>query len=186
MKHKHLLVGVALGLALLTGCAVKMDTITVNTMIIEKKGTISDISVEDFSGGSYDMAGLEQYVTDEIDSYNQKAGADSVVMKALDTENPIVKVQLTYQDMDSYNGFNDTAYELKNLAEETLTGSFTAADGSTVNATEINGEKLKVLKVSDAMDIIYKGKVLYYNQYVTENDGTYTASGEGEAVLVLK
>ena len=55
-----------------------------------------------------------------------------------------------------------------------------------MNATEINGEKLKVLKVSDAMDIIYKGKVLYYNQYVTENDGTYTASGEGEAVLVLK
>lgn len=187
MKHKHLLTGLVLGTILLTGCSGNMDTITVNTITIEKDGTIQDISVEDFSDGNYNMANLEEFINTEISDYNSKAGEGSIVLDSIQTDSSLIKLQLSYADMEDYNAFNHTEYEYSNFEEAALTGDFTsAADGSTVKAADINDTGMKVLKIGDATNIICKGKVLYYNSYVTEENGTFSASGEGTAVIVLK
>lgn len=187
MKKKHLLIGLVLGAMLLTGCGSRLDSITENTMTIEKDGTITDISVEDFSEGDYDMADLESFVNSEVADYNADAGEERIVLEAFDTENKLAKLELSYTDMEDYNSFNHTTYELCGMGETTISGNFTSvADGSEVKASEITDSDAKILKVADAMNISCKGKVLYYNEYVTEENGTFTASGEGVAVIVFK
>lgn len=187
MRHKHLLVGLVLGTVLLTGCGSKMNSITENTIIIEKDGTISDVSVEDYSTGNYDMAGLEAFINDEIADYNSEAGDGSVVLEKLDTESELVKLQLSYSDIEDYNAFNNTDYVIEGLSAANLSGEFTSvSSGSQVRVADMTETDLQVLKVKDAIDIVCKGKVLYYNGNVTEENGTYTASGNGEAVIVFK
>lgn len=187
MKQKHLLAGLILGTILLTGCGSSFDSVTGNTMTIGKDGTISDVSVEDFSEGNYDMADLEAFVNAEIADYNSEAGEDSIVLDAIDTENKLVKLQLTYSGMDDYNAFNNTEYQLEGFEDVKLSGEFTSvADGTKVSVGDMTDSGMKVLKVEDAMNIICKGKVLYYNDNVTEDNGTYIASGDGEAIIVFK
>lgn len=187
MKLKYLLTGLVLGTVLLTGCSDNFDTVTVNTITIEKDGSIRDISVEDFSDGNYDMANLETFINNEITDYNSQMGETRITLEEIQTESSLVKLQLLYGNMDDYNAFNHTEYEYDNYEKAGLTGEYTvAADGSTIKAADINDTDVKVLKIEDAMNIICKGKVLYYNSYVTEENGAFSASGEGTAVIVLK
>lgn len=187
MKCRWILSGLMVGILLLSGCSSSLDSITENTMILEKKGSISDISVEDFSGNTYNMEDLRRFVQEEIESYNTGAGAENIVLEELNTDSDQVWLQLSYMGMEDYNSFNGTDYVLSDLADTRISGAFTsAADGSTVKAEDITEADLKVLKIGDAMDIICRGKVLYYNAYVTENSGTFTSSGEGEAILVFR
>ena len=45
MKQKHLLIHLMLGLLLLTGCSSGLDSITENTMTVDKDGRLHDVSV---------------------------------------------------------------------------------------------------------------------------------------------
>lgn len=187
MKQKHLLKGLALGVLLLTGCSSNLDSVTVNTMTIEKDGRLQDVSVEDYSGVDYDMSSLEEFINQEISDYNTQAGADSVVLSKLEIDGTMVKLLLSYADMDDYNAFNHTSYEYGNLTDMKLSGDFTSvADGSTVKAADIQDAGVKVLKIEDAMNIVCKSGVLYYNSNVTAENGVFTASGEGTAIIILK
>lgn len=186
MRQKYLLAGLVLGTIFLAGCGSSFDSVTENTMTIEKDGRIQDVSVEDFSDGDYNLNDLQEFIDTEIADYNAKAGEESVVLKQFDIENQVARVQISYTDMEHYNAFNHTSYELEALEDVKLSGSFTAADGSSVSAADISEANGQVLQVEDAMNIVCKGKVLYYNENVTETNGTYTASGEGTAVIVFK
>ncbi len=187
MRQKNWLAALILGAALLTGCSSNLETVAVNTMTIEKDGRIADISVEDFSDGDYDMAKLESFITAEVADYNSQAGEGSITLDKLETESKLVKLQLNYADMDDYNAFNHTEYELADFNASALSGSFTnATDGSQIKPGDMKETDMKVLQIQDAMNIICKGKVLYYNSFVTESNGTFTASGEGTAVIIFK
>lgn len=187
MRQKHLLTVLILGTVLLTGCSGNLDSVAVNTITIEKDGTIADISVEDFSDGNYDMTKLENFIDAEVADYNSQAGEGSITLDKLETENKLVKLQLNYADMEDYNAFNHTEYELTDFDASALSGSFTtAADGSQIKPGDMKEPDMRVLQVQDAMNIVCKGKVLYYNSYVTESNGTFTASGEGTAVIIFK
>lgn len=187
MRQKHLLAVLLLGTALLTGCSSSLDTVTVNTLTIERDGTIADISVEDFSNGNYDMTKLESFINAEVADYNSQAGEGSISLDKLETESELVKLQLRYADIEDYNAFNHTEYELTDFNASELSGSFTsAADGSQIQPGDMNETDMRVLQVQDAMNIVCKGKILYYNSYVTENNGTFTASGDGTAVIVFR
>lgn len=188
MKQGLLIAGIVLSTVLLSGCTGGVDSVTTNTMTIHKDGRIEDVSVEDFSDGDYSMTDLEQFVTDEVADYNAEHGEDSIVLEKLQTEDSMAKLQLTYQDMEAYNAFNHTEYVLKDAADAELSGELIAAedDATTVKVADVDLTGLKVLEISDAMDIICKGRVLYYNSYVTQVNGTFTANGEGIAVIVFK
>lgn len=187
MRRRYLLAGLLIGLMTMTGCGYELDAVSQNTMTIKKDGTIVDVSVEDYSDGDYSMTELETFITDEIAEYNKKHGENRVILDHLNTDNNIGKVQLSYSGMQDYNGFNHTEYELEDISDAELSGSFVSAeDGGSVAAADIQQSGLQVLRICDAMNVVCKKKVLYYNSFVTEQDGTYVLSGEGEAVLILK
>lgn len=187
MKRKHILAALVLGIILLTGCSGNLDTVTINTMTIEKDGTIADVSVEDFSNGNYDLSKLEDFINAEVSDYNSEAGEGSIVVDQIVTEGNIVKLRLNYAGIADYNTFNHTEYELTDFASTSVSGMFTSTtDGSSVKPGDMSDPDMKVLKIQDAMNIICRGKVLYYNADITENNGTFTASGEGTAVIIFK
>lgn len=187
MKRKFILIHLLLGFLILTGCSGNLDGYAVNTMIIEKNGTISDVSVEDFSDGTYDMQELEAYINTEIDEYNETHGEDKIILQQLETENSLVKLQLDYASMEDYNSFNHTDYELSSFADTVVNGEFTStADGSSIRSSDIDAAGMMVLKVQDAMNIVCKGKVLYYNTNVKEQDGVFSATGDNTAIIVFK
>ena len=179
MKRKFILIHLLLGFLILTGCSGNLDGYAVNTMIIEKNGTISDVSVEDFSDGTYDMQELEAYI--------ETHGEDKIILQQLETENSLVKLQLDYASMEDYNSFNHTDYELSSFADTVVNGEFTStADGSSIRSSDIDAAGMMVLKVQDAMNIVCKGKVLYYNTNVKEQDGVFSATGDNTAIIVFK
>lgn len=187
MKQKRFWAVLLLGTALLTGCSDSLDTVTVNTLTVERDGTIADIAVEDFSDGNYDMTKLENFINAEVEDYNTQAGEGSISLDKLETESEIVKLQLRYADMEDYNAFNHTEYELTDFDASELSGSFTSvADGSQIQPGDMDETGMKVLQVQDAMNIVCKGKILYYNSYVTESNGIFTASGDGTAVIIFR
>ena len=186
MKWKVVITGLLL-IFLMGGCSKQLTEYQENTLTINKDGTILDISVEDFSEGNYDMSNLEQFIRDEVTDYNAKNGDDRVVLNELNTDNKLARLELLYQSMDDYNAFNHTEYTLKDLIDTTLSGTMISAqDGSEIPASDVEDKDYLVLEVTDAMNLEFQGKVLYYNEYITAQDGTYLSSGEGTAVVVFK
>lgn len=158
-----------------------------NTMMIGKDDTIQDVSIEDFANGDYNMQELEQFVNSEITKYNSEAGSERITLAELNTENKLARLQLNYASIEDYNQFNHTAYSLKSLAESALNGSLiSVSDQKEVPVSEIEDKGYRVLTVSDAMDITFEGKPLYYNSNITVSNGIYTADGEGTAIIVFK
>ncbi len=187
MKRKGILIGLLFGIVLLAGCSKGLDSFEANTMTIGKDGTIQDVSVEDFSDGNYDMNNLESFINDEIADYNDSAGTESIILGQFETENKLAKLQLNYTTMEDYNNFNNTDYSLTSFADSTISGSVTSvSDGSSVAIADIEDKEYQVLKVADAMNIIFQGKAVYYNSDVTENNGVFTSSGEGTAIIIFK
>lgn len=187
MKRKGILIGLLFGIVLLAGCSKGLDSFENNTMTIGKDGTIQDVSVEDFSDGSYDMKDLEGFINTEIADYNTSVNAEPITLGQLENENKLVKLQLNYTTMEDYNNFNHTDYTLDSFADSKLSGNVTSvSDGSSVSVADIEDKEYQVLKVTDAMDITFQGKALYYNSYVTEDDGIFTSSGKGTAIIIYK
>ena len=187
MKQKHLLIHLMLGLLLLTGCSSGLDSITENTMTVDKDGRLHDVSVEDFSGMDYENEKLEEFVNQKITEYNTQTGTEAIVLEKLEINDDIVKLMLSYNNIEDYNAFNNTAYTLSNLSDAGLSGEFiSAADGSKVKAEEIQDDTLKVLKIEDSMNIICKGNIQYYNSYVTKENGYFSSTGDGTAIIIWK
>lgn len=187
MYQKSILTGFLLGILLLTGCSGNLDSFDNNTMTIEKDGTIQDVSVEDFSDGDYDMDNLESFISEEVTDYNTSAGAEHITLVRLETENKLAKLQLNYLTMEDYNSFNHTDYVLTSFADAVISGNVTSvSDGSRIAVTDIEDKEYQVLKVTDAMNITVQGSVLYYNSYVTEEDGVFVSSGKGTVIIIFQ
>jgi hypothetical protein len=187
MRRIGILMGFIAGIALLAGCSKNLDAYVQDCMTIQKDGTIQDVSVEDFSDGNYDMSNLEQFITEEITNYNTEAGSEHIILEQLETENKLAKLELSYDEMEDYNSFNNTDYVLASLADSNLSGSMTAvSDGSSVSAADIEDKEYQVLQITDAVRVAFQGKVLYYNSAVTVEDDVFLTSGEGIAIIVFK
>ncbi len=189
MKAKGILLLSAVCFVLmLGGCGTKdVTSYDQNTLTIGKDGTIKEVSVENFADGNYNMQELEQFVSSEISTYNQTAGGERITLVELNTDNKLAKLQLNYASMEDYNQFNRKDYSLQSFADSALSGSLADVSGQTeVAVSEIEDKGYQVLKVSDAMELAFEGKPLYYNSYVTVSNGVYSSNGEGVAVVVFK
>ncbi len=178
--------GALLLAAVLAGCASKgMANATENTIVFDKGGTITDISVLDFSDGSYDMADLEGYINTSVEAYNQTAGGEKIKVNSVDTTGTPVKSSLTYATMEDYNAFNgaeDSVEPAATLSEGTYTA---AVDGSSVATKDVPTEGLITLRLKEARVVKLPGQLMYYNEHVTVGD-TIKTDGEGEAILLYE
>lgn len=190
MKKHKIIAGMAVVTMLLTGCTNYAKQYDKNTLVVNRNGSLVEVSVEDFKDSSVKAEDLSAYIEEQVDNYNSDAGND-IKMVSIDTEDMShVKLVLSYKNVESYDAFNLLEYSLtdvNNVEEASLTGSFTSAEDKKVNPADIIAEgKGKVLILSEATDVVIKGTVLYYNDEVTYKDGVATTSGEKTAVIIFK
>ena len=77
-----------------------------NTIRISPDGNVLEISIEDYSSVNYKEDELKKYIETEVNDYNQKIGVNKVSFRELKTEGNVVKVALSYSDLDTYAAFN--------------------------------------------------------------------------------
>ena len=180
------------------GCSRKDMIITTeeisdNTLLAKSNGQLQVATVEDFGEGYYQLSELEEFITKEINKYNQAAGADNIIIDDIQVRNNKAIMLLSYTGMDQYAAFNKvtSAYFNGGITELPFDMPATLAsakDGSATNTLEVlKNEKYKVLVMNEPYDIIVDGKIKYYSDNaVLKDKNTLQSAQEGMTVVVFK
>ena len=190
MKRLNMAVLLIASAFVLGGCTNYAKQYDDNTLVVNKNGSLVEISVEDFKDSKVSADKLSAYIDEQIEAYNNDTG-NVIKKKSIDTEDMShVKLVIQYKDIESYNGFNLLDYSIMDIGdveESDLTGSFTSADDKKAGPSDIVAlERGKILTVSEATDIVIKGDILFYNGEVSVKDGVAVTSGKKDAIIVFK
>lgn len=169
------------------------DDVSVNTMLAKSNGVLQVATIEDFDKSYYKLSELEEFVAQEIDTYNQKAGGDKIkVDDVLQRDNKAIMI-LTYSGMDQYANFNEVtaAYftgGVENVAIDLPTTLVNTKNDSLASTQEIlQDEKYKILVLNEPYNIIVDGSVKYYSENaVLVDDNTVQGAAEGMTVVVFR
>lgn len=190
MKKLKMTAMLVLLIGILTGCTDYSKQYDSNTLIVNRNGSLVEVSVEDFKDTSVSADNLTSYIQEQVDAYNMDNG-NMIKVQSIEAEDMgHVKLVLSYKDIDSYDAFNLLEYSLddiEDVKDSDLTGSYTSSEDVKINPSDILAEdKGKVLKLSEATDVVIRGSILYYNDEVTISDGVAVTSGKKDAVIVFK
>lgn len=166
--------------------------IKVNTILVNKDGTVETGIVEDFDKEYYSEKDLETFIENQIKDYNTLAGKNCVKKNHFEIKNNKAKAILSYKNIEDYRKFNRvdaflfTAKEAKrsNLIPKTF---IEASEGKTVDMdVALSSNKYKVFIISEPCDIIVYGKVLYYSNAVLLNSKSVQSTDNNYSVVVFK
>ena len=104
--------GVCLLFVFLTGCSDEIQLQPGTNLQLDKSGSVTVTYIEDFPSDYYDISELEVMNQEEVDDYNQRAGADVVEVISTTTDGSKLTLAIHYQDMDDYADMNGVAAEL--------------------------------------------------------------------------
>lgn len=192
MRKIKLAIVFVLAVSCLTGCASDAKKYDKNTVIVKKNGAMEEIAVEDYTDSSVQAEDLKTYIEEQITSYNDENGKNSVKKQSLDTEDMSkAKLLLSYKSMDDFNGFNSLECSfagIEDVKESDLTGSFKSAeDGKSAKKADIlESKKAKVVTLSEKTNVVVKGTLLYYNDQVTVKDDVISTTGKENAIIIFK
>lgn len=191
MKKLQLGLWAAFVVCLLAGCTNYEEDYARNTLIVKRNASLVEVAVEDFKESTVKAEDLSAYIEEQVENYNNTIGEKMIKEQVINTEDMSnVKLVLKYKDMESYNGFNlleCVLDDFANVEKDKLEGTFTSADGNTVKIEDMeNVEKAKVLILSEAVDVVIKGNILYYNGEVSVEDDVAVTTGEKNAVIIYK
>lgn len=175
---------------LLTGCSNYTKKYDKNTLIVKGNGSLMELSIENFKDADVSSENIASYIEEEIDDFNDKHGA-KIKEKKLDAKDlKHVKLLLSYKDMKSYNNFNGLDYVLedyKDVKESKLTGKFQSGNQEKVKVEDFEKvKKAKVLMISEPIQVVVKGDVLYYNDAVSMKEDILTTNGKDVAIIIFK
>ena len=103
MKKGSRMLFAALMVFLLAGCGKAAETET-TTIAIQKDGSIEHTMIEEFGETSVDA--LQSMMAEKVAAYNSSnAGTEEVAIDAVELENGIAKVVMTYPDAEAFDGF---------------------------------------------------------------------------------
>ena len=116
------------------GCAFGNSNVTQDTIIINKKGNISGVIVEDFDKEYYNGEELGQMIQEEIAAYD--ASSEKVKLKEFEiTEENKAYADIYYATGQDYKAFNDTEFFCGTVSEAYDAG-YTFTDMQSVMSTE--------------------------------------------------
>ena len=192
MRKIKLAIVFVLAVSCLTGCASDAKKYDKNTIIVKKNGAVEEVAIEDYTDSSVQAEDLKTYIEEQITSYNDENGKNSVKKQSLNTEDMSkAKLVLAYKNMEDFNGFNNlecSFVDVDEVKESDLIGSFKSAedDKSAKKADILETKKAKVLTVSEKTNVVVKGTLLYYNDQVTVKDDVISTTGKENAIIIFK
>lgn len=198
MKKITLLGMVCLFLLSFVGCQgrqinLKAEETMSNTLLITRDKEAKVVYIEDFGQPYYNLDELKEYVTGQIDTFNNQ-GDGTIKLEDMLLRNGQAVMMLSFDSLGTYSQFSeDDAYlfsaDQANEAEITLPDMFiNAKDNSYVTKDiALEGKKLKVLVVNAPYDVIVNGRVKYYSQNATyKSKNSVQSAAEGMTVIIYK
>ena len=166
MKKQKL--GLALAaVLLLTGCG-GIEKMTETTVTVDDSGTVEELLLEDFSDETYKEKELAAQINELVEAYNKEAGSEAVSVKSMQVKDKKAKVQLEYQSVADYRGFNQIDFfagTVKEAQEEgyTFASDFTDAEGKDVSRAGMPDgcEKQQVIIIREPMQVLVPGTIQY-------------------------
>ena len=192
MRKIKLAIVFVLAVSCLTGCASDAKKYDKNTIIVKRNGAVEEVAIEDYTDSSVQAEDLKTYIEEQITSYNDENGKNSVKKQSLNTEDMSkAKLVLAYKNMEDFDGFNNlecSFADVDEVKESDLTGTFKSAeDDKSAEKTEIlETKKAKVLTLSEKTNVVVKGTLLYYNDQVTVKDDVISTTGKENAIIIFK
>ena len=89
-----------------------------NTIRISPDGNVLEISIEDYTSVNTNVEELKEYINTQIDEYNQKTGVNRVSFRELKQEGNVMKVAISYSDLETYADFNRMSISLSSYSSE--------------------------------------------------------------------
>lgn len=192
MRKIKLAIVFVLAVSCLTGCASDAKKYDKNTIIVKRNGAVEEVAIEDYTDSSVQAEDLKAYIEEQITSYNDENGKNSVKKQSLNTEDMSkAKLVLAYKNMEDFDGFNNlecSFADVDEVKESDLIGTFKSAeDDKNAEKTEIlETKKAKVLTLSEKTNVVVKGTLLYYNDQVTVKDDVISTTGKENAIIIFK
>ena len=193
MKKQKL--GLALtAVLLLTGCG-GIEKMTETTVTVDDSGTVEELLLEDFSDETYKEKELAAQINELVEAYNKEAGSEAVSVKSMQVKDKKAKVQLEYQSVADYRGFNQIDFfagTVKEAQEEgyALLLILQDAEGKDVSRAGMPDgcEKQQVIIIREPMQVLVPGTIQYVskNMKVSENKKSGKAFETDEGYRQMK
>ena len=170
------------------GCALGKGNITQDTIIVNKKGTVSGVIVQDFSKDQYNQEELSKMIQEEIAAYD--SSSEKVKLNKFEvTEDNKVYADISYATDEDYKAFNDMDFFCGTVSDAYGAG-YAFADMQSVNSGEsgldaksvLEKSTMNVVVFSEATAVKVPGKIAYVSEGVsiigkkearTESEGTF-------------
>ncbi len=150
------------------------DNTVHNVIVIDKKGSLTETSVEDFDTSEYDAEALEKMINDTISEYNG-SGEEKITLKTLDIRDGKARAVISYASAEDYASYNGKTFIIGDVKDLDITGVTLADDKNTV-LTHDDMEKVKgkYVQLNDDTRISVPDKIQYVSRNV-EKTGKKTA-----------
>jgi hypothetical protein len=169
------------------------DDITSDTMLVKRDGSLLVAIVEDFDKSYYNLDELNEFVSKEVNAYNNKVGSKEVTIEELGLKNGKAVMILRYSKMAHYSAFNNmpAAYfsaGTENVALELPSQYVDTRKNSVVDKdTALKNSKNQVLVLYEPYEIIVEGDIRYYSENATYIEkGKVKSNSEDMTVVIYK
>lgn len=194
MKRLRALLLIGCLSSLLCACAgtAEIDT---NTVIIDKKGTITEAIVEEFGQPYYDEQELKNDITSQISRYNSAAGDEKAVVldKFELTEDDVIHVNLEFKSSSDYVAFNEKELFVGTVADAYAKGyEFTsmrdvAQDGVVLSAEDVLEKgSMHIVILEEAQQVIVPSGICYISDGISLVDDKRAVNlNEGQRAFII-
>lgn len=198
MKRALFCIILIMGILMMTGCEKKeyfitTQDITSDTILVKRDGSLYVAIVEDFDKSYYNLDELNEFVSKEVNAYNNKVGSKEVTIEELGLKNGKAVMILRYSKMAHYSAFNNmpAAYfsaGTENVALELPSQYVDTRKNSVVDKdTALKNSKNQVLVLYEPYEIIVEGDIRYYSENATYIEkGKVKSNSEDMTVVIYK
>lgn len=180
---------------LLTGCS--NFSPEMSGISIGKKGTVTEVSIENFDKDYYDKSELESEITASIEAYNSTAGSKAVKKNSFSVKDGVAKLRITYASASDYAEFNNVDLYVGDIQGAVQAGYafegqfYEVSDGTAKEDTAIWGSQImtgtnyNTVAVREALLIEVPGTIRYVSANVQVKDSSTAVIAENETAYIL-
>lgn len=196
MKRAVFCMILMMGILMLAGCTKKEIFITTydiadDTMLVKRDGSLFVAIIEEFDKSYYNLDELNEFVSKEVDAYNDRVGSKEVSIEELELKDGKVVMILRYTKMAHYSAFNSkpAAYfssDTENVALELPSQYVDVKKESIVDKdTAMKSDKNQVLVLYEPYEIIVEGDIRYYSDKATYVDENKVINNSEDITVVI-
>lgn len=183
-----------------TGCGGNIDVskFAENTLVINKDGSVTEVSVESFGEDYYTQEALESFVNAEVDGYNGQHPSASgkekdkvVTVDTIKVKDGSARVVLKYADAQAYRDFNNASLDCvkaSELSADARALGFKDDKGESIGAWSAveKPEDYQAVVIYSQLQVAVSGKIAYVSENVTVTDKSTAKCDSTPAVIVYK